>query len=936
MKAFFTGLFSVLGISLFAQNIIGYEYFYDDDPGQGNGMFISSFELSDSLSEELTLGGTEDLSFGYHYVGVRSLDETGKWSNYLYRAFKVTDPSDVPVIDNQVYDIVGYEYFYDNDPGQGNGAFISSSSSVTDSLNEELTLSGTDTLSVGYHYVGVRSLDESGKWSNYLFRAFKIDDTTFAPAVDTTVYSIVGYEYFYDIDPGVGEGVFIASTEDKDSLNEELSLSGTDTLSLGRHYVGVRSLDESGKWSNFLFRSFVVQDSVEELQSLNIPVIAYEYVVGDVDPGPGNGTRVDIAPTMELEDRVEVPTGALPVGYHKVTIRVLDSLGRWSMNYTQEFEVCLSPPDQPLSVEGGTVCNGGGDFTMKATGSPTGKYAWYEASSGRKAPIDTTSDSLTLDFTETKAYYVATGGELCNSSREKVWVYVVDSLHDPVLESTLRCGPGTIDFAPEGAPFEGTYRWYISEDSDSVIYRGDVFTTPYLESTNEYFVETVTGGEECASNSRTNVIAGIKSCDSQFVFFPELYDDLFFEIGQPLLAYSVDQNGDSTGLPITYEIVEGAAFATIRNDSLIYSTIGLVKVRASQSGDLSYYPGASVEHEVRILANSETLEATANTPLCEGEPLRFSASNFLDATYEWSGPNGFKAFTRAPYIPVVTESDSGIYKVTARTNLDTFVAIVDVEVYPEPERANLFVELLESCGVKEYRISVESNDSHFDNYVWYLNNSQIASTDTNVFEPFVSGTYHAAAIDQNTCHSFTSPQYLNLTPDSLPEIVFLDDPVRLKVNSVGDYQWYINNFLIADGTTQEIPLYVNGEYKVRVTNIEGCSYYSESVFVFREGLIDLKQTGGIVSLSDYQFNEIVLYPNPASEAINVVFRGSKDINYPYDLVNSFGEAVLSGQLNKANNDVYSTQLDVSFVAPGVYFVRVFEDDVFRSEPIIIR
>ena len=480
-----------------------------------------------------------------------------------------------------------------------------------------------------------------------------------------------------------------------------------------------------------------------------------------------------------------------------------------------------------------------------------------------------------------------------------------------------------------------TYRWFDSDTTDSPFFEGDSLVIDTFSVSQIFDYDLITLDSSCTSNNREQVSGIVKSCSPQNIIFPDLYDDIFIEVGQPLLAYSVDLKGDSTFLPITYEITSGNQFAEIRNDSLIYSTIGVVTVRASQVGDLVYYPAEDVEQEIRILANSESLEATANTPLCEGEPLRFSASNLLDAEYEWTGPNGYKAYTRAPYIPVVVESDSGVYKVVARTPLDTFVAVVDVTVYPQPDPANLFVELLNNCGIKEYEISVESN-SDFVSYAWYLNNSQIASTDSNSFTPFASGTYHAAAIDSNTCHSFTAPNYLDLTPDSLPEISYLQDPERLKVSAAEEYQWYVNNLLISDGQVQEIPLYVNGEYKVKVTNAEGCSFISEPVYVFSQELMDLRISQGTIRLGDFRFNSIDLYPSPATDVITINFHSPSSGQIRADIINANGSIIETVIMNEVTSELRSSVIDVSNYLPGIYNVRIDNGAFYKSKTFSVQ
>jgi hypothetical protein len=60
-----------------------------------------------------------------------------------------------------------------------------------------------------------------------------------------------------------------------------------------------------------------------------------------------------------------------------------------------------------------------------------------------------------------------------------------------------------------------------------------------------------------------------------------------------------------------------------------------------------------------------SITATANTPVCVGTTLQFSATNLLNATYAWSGPNGFTSALRNPSIVNAQSIVTGTYTVTA-------------------------------------------------------------------------------------------------------------------------------------------------------------------------------------------------------------------------------------------------------------------------------
>ena len=57
--------------------------------------------------------------------------------------------------------------------------------------------------------------------------------------------------------------------------------------------------------------------------------------------------------------------------------------------------------------------------------------------------------------------------------------------------------------------------------------------------------------------------------------------------------------------------------------------------------------------------------AGSNSPLCSGSTLNLTASSIANATYSWTGPNGFTSSLQNPSIPAVTTAAAGTYSVIA-------------------------------------------------------------------------------------------------------------------------------------------------------------------------------------------------------------------------------------------------------------------------------
>lgn len=143
------------------------------------------------------------------------------------------------------------EYFIDSDPGQGKGTPITNFASG-DTVNFSFTIP-TTTLSDGFHFLATRVYNAEGKWSRYETRGFYLSSTT---AINTA--NIVAAEYFYDVDAGVGKGSLLVVTIPGSTVNQTFSIPVPNSLSQGKHFLGIRVKDQGGNWSLFKTDSLTV------------------------------------------------------------------------------------------------------------------------------------------------------------------------------------------------------------------------------------------------------------------------------------------------------------------------------------------------------------------------------------------------------------------------------------------------------------------------------------------------------------------------------------------------------------------------------------------------------------------------------------------------------------------------------------------------------
>ena len=149
--------------------------------------------------------------------------------------------------------IVAMEYWIDTDPGYDSGYAVSTITPAPDIANQ---LFNIPNLSVGPHVIGTRTKDANNVWSHCNFNAVLIYDTL-------ATGSIVGLEFFWDIDSGMGYYIpYIPSTFVTDLTNDSINIPVQSNLNVGQHTLFARSYDSNGKWSHTNYVQNVTIDTL--------------------------------------------------------------------------------------------------------------------------------------------------------------------------------------------------------------------------------------------------------------------------------------------------------------------------------------------------------------------------------------------------------------------------------------------------------------------------------------------------------------------------------------------------------------------------------------------------------------------------------------------------------------------------------------------------
>ncbi len=270
-----------------AVNTTKFEYFIDTDPGFGNATDVTVTPGNNITNITIPVD-ISALSKGFHMLYLRSKDDAGNWSlTNRWMFVKDFAPGNV----NKA------EYFVDTDPGFGNAIDVPVSAG-TNISNVAIPID-ISSLSKGLHNIYLRTKDINGTWSltnRWLF--FK----------DIAQDNFSGGEYFFDTDPGFGNGTAIPFGSGLGTNISDFSFGASLTgLPNGLHYLFIRTKEINGKWS--------LTNVIQFLKDIPLPVkLLYFNVTAE-------GTKAHLSwrtATEQNSDRFEIERSIDGIHFEKI------------------------------------------------------------------------------------------------------------------------------------------------------------------------------------------------------------------------------------------------------------------------------------------------------------------------------------------------------------------------------------------------------------------------------------------------------------------------------------------------------------------------------------------------------------------------------------------------------------------------------------------
>lgn len=307
-----------------AQGITQAEYFWNIDPGEGNGTALVAADGDFGNAVQAAMASASNFpSIGAQTFHVRVREEEGSWSPVFSTVIEVEDL----LANSRPISVTAGEYFWNSDPGQGSGSALVAFDGNFDSAIETILGESINIPAEGSNVLNIRVRDAENNWS----AAFGVVIDVLSDITTVRNIEVTAAEYFWDTDPGQGNGTpMLAFNGSFDQAIQTVVNENVNIPSEGVHVMYIRARDAENTWSTPF--GVVIQVEPAVTSTRDVKITAGEYYF-DTDPGAGNATPM-MAMDGNFNSALEaIVGGAIPSpideGMHVLWIRARDAASNW-------------------------------------------------------------------------------------------------------------------------------------------------------------------------------------------------------------------------------------------------------------------------------------------------------------------------------------------------------------------------------------------------------------------------------------------------------------------------------------------------------------------------------------------------------------------------------------------------------------------------------
>lgn len=391
--------------------------------------------------------------------------------------------------------------------------------------------------------------------------------------------------------------------------------------------------------------------------------------------------------------------------------------------------------------------------------------------------------------------------------------------------------------------------------------------------------------------------------------------DASFTVLTPVCTYDPDtiEYTGSASSSATYNWNFGGAIVVSGSGQgpyIIYWTSGgskNINLKVSENGCSSTQNSKNVQ-----VNQGPTSIFLTRTKVCQGEhdTINYTGTGSSSATYNWvfSGATIISGSSQGPYILYWgTGGNKNVSLTVSENGCTSTQTDVNVNVIPIP--VAIFTADTSICVNADNTITFIGYASTSANFQWDFSAGFIVSGSGE--GPYTirwggSGTKNVSLIiDDKGCISAKREMDVNVYENPPKPSIFQNGDTLYSSLMIGN-QWYNSTGIIASATGDSYHPTKKGNYYVIVTNIHGCSATSDSYYFEPDAIFESSIN-----------NNYLVFPNPANEELNIVFKNDFYKNSLANLYNSEGKLVLSKRLVKRSN-----QIDIHNIKKGIYILKI--------------
>ena len=228
-----------------------------------------------------------------------------------------------------------------------------------------------------------------------------------------------------------------------------------------------------------------------------------------------------------------------------------------------------------------------------------------------------------------------------------------------------------------------------------------------------------------------------------------------------------------------------------------------------------------------------------------------------------------------------------------------FADVIDtIYVYNSPNQPSF------SFDEENITLTLDSDSSNV-NYQWYYVQSPIPNANNISYVPENSGYYYLLSTNEYGCSAASEDQTIVVCDDFTPELVLSFDTISFLESSIFEYQWFLDGEQILDQSSHLIIADQEGSYSLVLVDQWGCKYNSNEIFFSTTSITDLIDV------------ELSIFPNPATNFIDVVIGGDLD-SYSYlEIYDMQGRKLINVQVLEN-----TLRLNLDKLEKGAYLLKL--------------